>query len=121
MKQFNVIFGQVMIEVTPTDCAMLGADVPVVAVNGHSYADFVTWANKAFSPNLKFKWASNNSGCCVVAAIDGVFNEKSTSTLKANGFTEWAIEAVDQYDDEGRPIGCLGLCLNIPCQDVYGV
>ena len=114
MKQFNEIFGKVMIEVTPADIAMLGPDVPVVTVNGYTYADFVTWVNKAFSPNLELGWASNHSGSCVVCKINGVFNEKSASTLKANGFTEWAIEADDLCDDGGRPLGCSALYLNIP-------
>lgn len=114
MKQFNKIFNKVMIEVTPTDIAMLGPDVPVITANGYTYADFVTWANKAFSPNLEFGWASNNSGSCVVCKINGVFNEKSASTLKANGFTEWAIKIDDLCDDEGRSFGCSALFLNIP-------
>ena len=121
MKKFNEIFGKVMIEVTPTEVAMLGAEVPVVAVNGHSYAEFVTWANKSFSPNLMLNWASNNSGCCVVAEINGVFNEKSASTLRANGFTEWAIQADDKYDEDGRPLGCPGLYINFPCDDVQSI
>ena len=115
MKQFNEIFGKVMIEVTPVDITMLGKDVPIVTIKGQNYADFVTWANKAFSPNLELEWASNNSGSCVVCKINGVFNEKCASTLKANGFTEWAIVADDLYDDDGKPLCCSALYLNIPC------
>ena len=114
MKQFNEIFGKVMIEVTPTEVAMLGTDTPIVNVNGSTWAEFVTWANKAFSPNLELGWASNYSGSCVVCKINGTFNEKSASTLKANGFTEWAIEADDTCDDDGRPLNCSALYLNIP-------
>lgn len=114
MKQFNKIFGKAMIEVTPDDIAMLGSDVPVVTANGYTYADFVTWANKAFSPNLELVRASINSGSCVVCQIMGVFNEKSASTLKANGFTEWAITMEELCDDDGRSSGYSDLFLNIP-------
>lgn len=115
MKKFNEIFGKVMIEITPTEVAMLGADVPVIVLNGHSYAEFVTWANKSFSPNIELDYAyDDGSGCCIIAKINGVFNEKSASTLKANGFTEYAIVAEDSFDDDGRPIGSPCLCLHIP-------
>ena len=117
MKKFNEIFGKVMIEVTPTEVAMLGADVPVVNVNGSTWAEFTTWANKSFSPNLKIAYScwGDGSHCSISARIDGAFNEKSVSTLKANGITEWAIKADDQYEEDGRPIGCPALYLDIPC------
>ena len=114
MKHFKEIFGKVMIEITPVDVAMLGTNVPVVTINSQNYADFVTWANKAFSPNLKFRCASIYPDGCVTAEINGVFHEKSASTLKANGITEWAIKADYQYEEDGCPIGPV-LYLNIPC------
>ena len=113
MKKFNEIFGKVMIEVTPTEVAMLGADVPVVNVNGSTWAEFRTWANKALSPNLVVRrcWFS---GCrtAVHASIEA-FNEKSASTLKANGFMDYSITAEENFEDDGRPCGCC-LVLNIP-------
>ena len=116
MKHFKEIFGKVMVEITPVDVVMLGADVPVVTINGQNYADFVTWANKAFNPNLEFGYAYIYHGdCVVVAKINGVFHEKSASTLKANGITEWAIKADEQYEEDGSPIGCPALYLNISC------
>ena len=116
MKQFKEIFGKVMIEITPVDVTMLGADVPIVTINGQNYADFVTWANKVFSPNLEFGYAYiHPDGCVVIAKINGVFHEKSASTLKANGITEWAIKADEQYEEDGSPIGCPALYLNISC------
>lgn len=117
MKHFKEIFGKVMIEVTPTEVAMLGTDVPTVSVNGQTFADFVTWANKAFSPNLEFGYVGwgDGSHCGISAEINGTFNEKSVATLKANGITEWCIVADDYYDDDGRPIDCSALYLNIPC------
>lgn len=113
MKKFNEIFGNVMIEVTPTEVAMLGADVPVITLNGSTWAEFTTWANKALSPNLVIRncWFS---GCrTAVRASIGSFNEKSASTLKANGFMEYSISAEEDFDGEGSPCGCC-LVLNIP-------
>ena len=115
MKHFKEIFGKVMIELSPKDVAMLGTSVPVVVLNDAYYTEFTTWANKAFSPNLEFGYASIYPDGCVVAKINGVFHEKSASTLKANGITEWAIKADDQYEEDGRPIGYPALYLNIPC------
>ena len=113
MKKFNEIFGKVMIEVTPTEVAMLGADVPVVNVNGSTWAEFITWASKALSPNLTVKscWFS---GCrTAVHAIIEAFNEKSASTLKVNGFMDYSITAEEAFEDDGIPCGCC-LILNIP-------
>lgn len=112
MKRFKEIFGKAMIEITPTDVAMLGTDVPVVSFNSRNYADFVSWANRAFSPNLVFSHAYICPSC-VIAKIDGIFDEKSASTLKANGITEWAIKADEEYGEDG-PTGCPALFLNIP-------
>jgi len=114
MKRFKEIFNTAMVEITPTDIAMLGKDVPVVSFNSRNYADFVSWANRAFSPNLVFSHAYICPGSCVVAKIDGIFNEKSASTLKANGITEWAIKADEVYGED-VPTGCPALFLNIPC------
>lgn len=113
MKKFNEIFGKVMIEVTPIEVAMLGADVPVVNVNGSRWAEFETWANKALSPNLTVKscWISG-CGTAVHAAIE-TFTDKSASTLKANGFTGYSITAMGDFDDDGTPLGSM-LVLNIP-------
>ena len=105
MKQFSEIFGKAMIEITPKEVAMLGKSVPVIVVNDHYWVEFTTWANKAFSPNLEIRYAYNDgSGCCLIAVLNGVFNEKSASTLKANGITEYAITAGMQYDDCGTPL-----------------
>ena len=113
MKKFNEIFGKVMIEVTPTEVAMLGYDVPMVTLNGSTWAEFETWANKALSPNLVVRscWFS---GCrtAVHASIEA-FNEKSASTLKANGFMDYSITAEEDFEDDGRPCGYC-LVLNIP-------
>ena len=113
MKKFKEIFGKVMIEVTPTEVAMLGCDVPMVTLNGSTWAEFETWANKALSPNLAVRscWFS---GCrtAVHASIEA-FNEKSASTLKANGFMEYSITAEETFEDDGRSCGYC-LVLNIP-------
>jgi hypothetical protein len=116
MKQFNKIFGKVMIEVSPTDVAMLGTSVPVVAVNDHHWVEFITWANKAFSPHLELEHAfKDGSRCCIIARITGVFNEKSVSALKASGFIEFSVSAEeDCCDDEGRPLYGSSLYLHIP-------
>ena len=113
MKKFNEIFDKVMIDVTPTEVAMLGVDVPVVNVNGSTWAEFITWANKALNPNLKVIscWVSG-CGTAVHVAIE-TFTDKSASTLKANGFTDYSITAMDDVDDDGRPCGSY-LVLNIP-------
>ena len=113
MKKFNEIFGKVMIEVTSTEVAMLEHNVPVVNVSGSTWAEFKTWANKALSPNLVVRscWFS---GCrTVVRASIEAFNEKSASTLKANGFMEYSITAEETFEDDGRPCGYC-LILNIP-------
>lgn len=117
MKHLKEIFGRVMIEITSTEVAMLGADVPTVSVYGAIWAEFTTWANKSFSPNLEIAYSywGDGSHCGISAKIAGVFNEKSVATLKANGITEWCLVADEQYDDDGRPIGVPGLYLNIPC------
>ena len=113
MKKFAEIFGRVMVEVTPTDVAMMGKDAPVITVEGSTWAEFETWANKAFNPNLVVRscWFS---GCrtAVHASIEA-FNEKSASTLKANGFMEYSITAEEDFEENGRPCGCC-LVLNIP-------
>lgn len=113
MKKFNEIFGKVMIEVTPTEVAMLGADVPVVNVNGSTWAEFITWANKALSPNLTVKscWIS---GCrTAVHAIIGTFTDKSASELKANGFMDYSVTAEEDFEEDCGPCGSY-LILNIP-------
>ena len=113
MKHFKEIFGRVMIKVTPTEVAMLGADIPTASMNGSTWAEFTTWANKAFSPNLKVEscWIS---GCgTAVHATTETFTDKSASTLRANGFTDYSITAMDDFDDDGRPCGSC-LVLNIP-------
>ena len=113
MKHFKEIFGKVMIEITPTEAAMLGTDTPVVNVNGSTWAEFETWANKALSPNLAVRscWIS---GCrtAIRANIES-FNEKSASTLKANGFMEYSVTAEEDFEEDGRPCGSC-LVLNIP-------
>lgn len=115
MKQFKRIFGKVMMEASFTDVAMLGADVPVITLNGSSWVEFITWANKAFSPNLKLSYAGfTGDGTCVYAKVEGVLNEKGISTLKANEFKEFSITAEEDFDEECRPCGC-ALWLNIPC------
>lgn len=113
MKHFIEIFGKVMIEVTPTEVAMLGCDVPVVTVGGSTWAEFKTWANKALSPNLTVIscWISGDR-TAVHATIE-TFTVKSASTLKANGFTEYYVTADESFDEDGRPWGC-SLVLNIP-------
>lgn len=114
MKQFKQIFGKVMIEVTPVEVAMLGADVPVVAVNGQSWAEFSTWANKSFHPNLEIAEAFlSEQDETVRARIRNYFTRKSASTLSAH-FNEWEIYADDVYDTDGRPFGTPELYLSIP-------
>jgi hypothetical protein len=113
MKKFAEIFGRVMIEVTPADVAMMGKDVPVVTVEGSTWAEFEEWSNKAFSPNLAVRscWFS---GCrTVVCASIEAFSEKSASILKANGFMEYSITAEEDFEEGGRPCGYC-LVLNIP-------
>ena len=115
MKHFKEIFGRVMIEVTPTEVAMLGADIPTASMNGSTWAEFTIWANKAFSPNLKLSYAGFNSVMdCVFAKVEGTLDEKSISTLKANDIKEFSITADEDCDDDGRPCGC-ALWLRIPC------
>lgn len=113
MKKFAEIFSKVMIEVTPTEAAMLGNDVPMVRLNGSTWAEFTIWANIALSPNLVVKncWFGG-CGSVVHATIES-FNEKSASTLKANGFTEYSITTEEAFEDDGRPCGCC-LVLDIP-------
>jgi hypothetical protein len=113
MKKFNEIFGKVMIEVTPTEVAMLGYNVPMVTLNGSTWVEFKTWANKALSPNLAVR-TCGISGCrtAVYAIIDS-FNEKSASTLKANGFMDYSVTAEEDFVEDGRPCGSC-LVLNIP-------
>jgi hypothetical protein len=113
MKKIAELFNRVMIEVTSTDVAMMGKDVPVVTAKGSTWAEFETWANKALSPNLVVRgcWFS---GCrTVVCARIEAFNEKSASTLKANGFMGYSITAEVDFEEDGRPYGC-SLVLNIP-------
>jgi len=113
MKKIAELFGRVMIEVTPTDVAMMGKDVPVVTVKGSTWAEFETWANKALSPNLVVRscWFS---GCrTAIHASIKAFNEKSASALKANGFIEYSITAEENYEEDGRSCGYC-LVLNIP-------
>jgi hypothetical protein len=113
MKHFKEIFGKVMIEITPTEVAMLGYDVPMVTLNGSTWAEFETWANVALSPNLTVRscWFS---GCrTAVHANVEAFNEKSASALKANGFMEYSITAEEDFEEDGRPCGSC-LVLNIP-------
>ena len=115
MKQFKEIFGKVMMEVSFTDVTMMGADIPVVTLNAFTWVEFITWANKAFSPNLKLSYAGFNSVMnCVFATVEGALDAKSISTLKANDIKEFSITADEDCDDEGRPCGC-ALWLNIPC------
>ncbi len=115
MKQFKEIFGEVMIKAPLADVTMMGADVPVVTLNASTWVEFVTWANKAFSPNLKLSYARFNSVMdCVSAKVEGALNEKSISTLKANDIKEFSITADEGFDEDGMPCGCV-LWLNIPC------
>ena len=113
MKHFIEIFGKVMIEITPTEVAMLGADVPIVNMNDSIWAEFTTWANKALSPNLTVIscWISGDR-TAVHATIE-TFTVKSASTLKANGFTEYYVTAEESFEEDGRPCGS-SLVLNIP-------
>lgn len=113
MKHFKEIFGRVMIEVTPTEVAMLGADIPTVSMNDSIWVEFKTWANKALSPNLAVRTCGiSGCGTAVYAIIDS-FNEKSASTLKANGFMDYSITAEEDFIEDGRPCGSC-LVLNIP-------
>lgn len=115
MKQFKEIFGKVMMEASFTDVTMMGADVPVVTLDASTWVEFVTWANKAFSPNLKLSYAIFNSVMdCVFAKVEGALDEKGISTLKANGIKEFSITADEDCDEDGRPCGC-ALWLRIPC------
>lgn len=113
MKKIAEFFGRVMIEVTPIDVVMMGKDVPVVTVEGSTWAEFETWINKALSPNLAVRscWFSG-CGTAVHANIKA-FNEKSASALKANGFMEYSITAEEDFEEDGRLCGCC-LVLNIP-------
>jgi hypothetical protein len=113
MKHFKEIFGKVMIEITPVDIAMLGADVPVVTINGQNYADFVDWANKAFSPNLELGRAFFSDAAVLYTTLEGAFNEKSVATLKANGINEFNVTSEMECADDGCPLGC-ALWLTIP-------
>ncbi len=116
MKHFKEIFGKVMMEVSPTDVAMLGEETPIVTVNGTKYAEFLIWANKGLSPNLTLE-------CCyfrgdqisISAKIKDCFTEKSASVLKANGIKEFAVCAEDDCDEDGRPLDA-SLWLNIPIE-----
>lgn len=114
MKQFKEIFGKVMIEITPVEVAMLGADVPIVTINNHSWAEFSTWANKSFHPNLEIAPAFfSEQDSTVRARIRNFFTRKSASTLSAH-FNDWEIYADDVYDDDGRPFNTPELYLSIP-------
>lgn len=113
MMHLKEIFGVIMIKVTPTEIFILGAKIPIASIDGSKWAEFTTWANITFSPDLKIEhcyWA-DDSHCSILAKIAGVFNEKSASILKVCGIKKWSIETNDLYDDDGRP----GLFLNIPC------
>lgn len=113
-KCISEIFDKVMIEVTPTEVAMLGTDVPIITLNGSTWAEFTTWANIALSPNLQITKACV-SGCgTAIHSIIKSFNDKSAATLKANGFKDYSITADECYEDDGRPCGpCLVLKIPI--------
>ena len=116
MKQFNEIFDKAMVEVESSEIAMLGVDIPVVTIDGHSWVEFVTWANKVLSPDLELRDAwINPARCCVNAEVAGVFNEKSASALKASGITEYALNAEMGIDDCGQYTYDAILKLSIPC------
>lgn len=113
-KCISEIFDKVMIEVTSTEVAMLGTDVPIITLNGSTWAEFTTWANIALSPNLQIT-KTCVSGCgTAIHIIIKSFNDKSAATLKANGFKEYSITADECYEDDGRPCGpCLVLKIPI--------
>ena len=113
MKHFKEIFGKVMIELSPKDVAMLGTSVPVVVLNDAYYTEFTTWANKAFSPNLELGRTFFSDAAVLYTRIEGAFNEKSVTTLKANGINEFNVTSEMDYADDGCPLGC-ALWLNIP-------
>lgn len=113
MKYFEEIFGKVMLEVTSTEVAMLGADTPVVTANGKAWVEFTTWANKFFSPHLmldEYAWLTADR---VKTRILGNFTPKCASVLKANGIDDYIIYSDYIYDDDGRPTG-VSLYLAIP-------
>ena len=112
MRKFDKIFDKVMIEITPTEVAML-KDVPVVTMNGSTWVEFTTWANMTFSPHLHVRgcWLSG-CGTCVHTIIEN-FDEKSHSVLKANGIDKYSIDADGDYTEDGRIISYY-LELNIP-------
>lgn len=103
MKQFDMIFGHVMVAITPTEVVMLGEDTPVVTSNGQTWAEFTTWANKSFSPHLKLDDDAWMSADKVKARILGIFTPKCANAFKSCGITDWEIFADSVYDDEGRP------------------
>ena len=103
MKQFDLIFGHVMVSITSKEVAMLGEDTPIVTCNGQIWAEFTTWANKSFSPHLELgddAWMSVDR---VKARVLGNFTPKCANALKSCGITDWELFADYVYDDEGRP------------------
>ena len=118
MKQFALIFGKVMIESTKNELEALTAlseNFPVVTMNGSKWVEFSTWANICMSPNIKINncWLSHDENT-VVVTMDS-FNEKSASTLKANGITKFNLTASFTGDEDGYPCNTC-LMLNIPIE-----
>lgn len=112
MRDFIVLFNKVFISVMDTDIAMFDNNVPVIHIADRKWVEFVTWANKALSPNLTLVSACMDTNGIICASIDGSFYKNSASTLNAH-FSDWFITAEEDFADDGCPLGS-SLFLNIP-------
>ena len=112
MKKFNEIYGKVMIEVSPVDIAMLGDNVPIVTLDGLSWAEFTTWAAKSFSPHIEVAqdcWMYDNE---IRIRLIGSVTAKGLSALKTH-FPDFILYSDNIYYDEG-PSYDSSLYLKIP-------
>lgn len=118
MKRFALIFDKVMIEPTKSELEALmslSENFPVVTMNGFKWVEFLNWINICMSPNVKINRCWLNPDETIVIATMDSFNEKSASTLKANGITKFNITASFTGDEDGYPCNTC-LMLNIPIE-----
>ena len=118
MKRFKEIFGKVMVNITASEAAIVGIQIPVVHKNTLMWVEFTDYANLICGSNLECQYSywTDSSHCCVEVKVTS-FNEKSAAALNSNGITEWSIMAEDDFDDDGRPLGTPALYLKIPCNE----